>query len=173
MCYARRQRSSWARIKLSNNCILNSFELKISNSSFILASFTFVWVYITLWRECISHFALLCTSLSVVQFSMTVLPALADSLTIISPFANSVNIQNKQRFATLTEFVCEFCQTHQGVNGCLIKRLVGQQGLEPRTDRLWAGSSNQLSYWPANATCLLYNIYFVLSIPFLKKFNNF
>ena len=71
MCYARRQRSSWARIKLSNNCILNSFELKISNSSFFLASFTFVWVYITLWRECISHFALLCTSLSVVQFSMT------------------------------------------------------------------------------------------------------
>ena len=84
MCYARRQRSSWARIKLSNNCILNSFELSISNPSFFLASFTFVWVYITLWRECISHFALLCTSLSVVQFSMTALPFLADSLTIIS-----------------------------------------------------------------------------------------
>ena len=25
--------------------------------------------------------------------------------------------------------------------------LVDQLGLEPRTDRLWAGSSNQLSYW--------------------------
>ena len=26
--------------------------------------------------------------------------------------------------------------------------MVGQQGLEPRTVRLWAGCSNQLSYWP-------------------------
>ena len=25
---------------------------------------------------------------------------------------------------------------------------MGQQGLEPRTVRLWAGCSNQLSYWP-------------------------
>ena len=84
MCYARRQRSSWARIKLSNICISSTLVLSIVIRAFFLASFTFVWVYITLWRECISHFALLCTSLLVVQFSMTVPPALADSLTIIS-----------------------------------------------------------------------------------------
>ena len=48
--------------------------------------------------------------------------------------------------------------------------LVGQQGLEPRTDRLWAGSSNQLSYWPSVATLILYRKQFILSIAFGKLF---
>ena len=30
--------------------------------------------------------------------------------------------------------------------------MVRQQGLEPRTDRLWAGCSNQLSYWRTNVS---------------------
>ena len=41
MCYARRQRSSWARIKLSNNCILNSFEFSIVIRALYLSFFYF------------------------------------------------------------------------------------------------------------------------------------
>ena len=43
MCYARRQRSSWARIKLSINCIKASRK-GWSNLSSLICSFTFVWV---------------------------------------------------------------------------------------------------------------------------------
>ena len=87
MCYARRQRSSWARIKLSKNLYqicgspqLQSFELSY------LSFFYFVWVYITLLDE-ISSFAhtMLCTSLLLFNFQWPFLAsALADSSTIIS-----------------------------------------------------------------------------------------
>ena len=49
--------------------------------------------------------------------------------------------------------------------------LVGQQGLEPRTNRLWAGCSNQLSYWPKSATHILYTTLFILSILFKNIFS--
>ena len=71
MCYARRQRSSWARIKLSKNgiwnilrCLISFFELD--------CSFTFVWVVFSKNCEiCSCTYYMLCTSLIVVQFSMT------------------------------------------------------------------------------------------------------
>ena len=75
MCYARRQRSSWARIKLSK--ILYHFTFRCNNlfSSFC-SSFTFVWVVFLLNLNCSSilrtFLCLLCTYLFVVQFSMTV-----------------------------------------------------------------------------------------------------
>ena len=57
MCYARRQRSSWARIKLSK--ILYLFTLRCLNlfSSFC-SSFTFVWVVFSfrIDRDFSSHF---------------------------------------------------------------------------------------------------------------------
>ena len=46
--------------------------------------------------------------------------------------------------------------------------LVDQQGLEPRTDRLWAGSSNQLSYW--SMTFLLRYIILHINILFVNTF---
>ena len=47
--------------------------------------------------------------------------------------------------------------------------LVGQQGLEPRTDRLWAGSSNQLSYWPALCGAVLRRLkYFTTFVSFCQ-----
>ena len=52
--------------------------------------------------------ALLCTSLTVVQFSMTALPSLVDSLSIIPLFAKIVNIQNQQEFCLFNNFACEF-----------------------------------------------------------------
>ena len=53
MCYARRQRSSWARIKLSKICII-SLRTFVPSVTIILpsfcSSFTFVWVvFLTLW----------------------------------------------------------------------------------------------------------------------------
>ena len=51
--------------------------------------------------------------------------------------------------------------------------LVGHQGLEPRTDRLWAGSSNQLSYWSKYGE-LRHALYFTHLIPFCQYlFENF
>ena len=85
MCYARRQRSSWARIKLSK--ILYRLRLSavttFSSYSF-LASFTLLSIYNSFWRDLYFALALYALYFSlVVQFSMTVPPALADSLTII------------------------------------------------------------------------------------------
>ena len=65
MCYARRQRSSWARIKLSKICIISPFGVTIILPSFC-SSFTFVWVvFLTLWivEILLRTFSLLCTYL--------------------------------------------------------------------------------------------------------------
>ena len=57
MCYARRQRSSWARIKLSKSFYLISGlpELKSSFELFILASFTLLSIYNSIDEISISH----------------------------------------------------------------------------------------------------------------------
>ena len=87
MCYARRQRSSWARIKLSNKLYIirlmrfDSFEL------FILAFFTFLelcslWFWQILFSHLLFCFVLL---LSVVQLSSFNRSRFYVSLSIISP----------------------------------------------------------------------------------------
>ena len=58
---------------------------------FILASFTFRVYILVIDEICISHLLMLCTSLFVVQFSMTVSPSLSDSLTIIPHHFTLVN----------------------------------------------------------------------------------
>ena len=113
MCYARRQRSSWARIKLSKNriwnilrCLISFFELD--------CSLLFVWVVFSFkefTRSVLAHTSMLCTSLIVVQFSMTERPfsrfatALRDSLIIIS-----------QRFRFVNTFFKVFFKTFFGVD---------------------------------------------------------
>ena len=52
------------------------------------------------------------------------------------------------------------------------KKMVDQQGLEPRTNRLWAGCSNQLSYWSLFATNRIILNYTVFVKCFLHKKNN-
>ena len=72
MCYARRQRSSWARIKLSK--ILYHFTLRCNNlSSSFCSSFYFVWVFYS-WivRVLLRTFVFALYLSLVVQFSMTV-----------------------------------------------------------------------------------------------------
>ena len=72
MCYARRQRSSWARIKLSKNGIWNVRGHSISFLSSLIALLLFVWVVFSKNCEiCSCTYYMLCTSLIVVQFSMT------------------------------------------------------------------------------------------------------
>ena len=72
MCYARRQRSSWARIKLSKNGIWNVRRHSISFLSSLIALLLFVWVVFSKNCEiCSCTYYMLCTSLIVVQFSMT------------------------------------------------------------------------------------------------------
>ena len=53
MCYARRQRSSWARIKLSKNYIISEvpFSYNHFRAIFILASFTLLSIYNSYWRD--------------------------------------------------------------------------------------------------------------------------
>ena len=86
MCYARRQRSSWARIKLSKNLYHISASLSYNLSSyFILASFTLLSIYNSFDEICTCFFALYLSL--VVQFSMTVCRLLRDDFVIISqPF---------------------------------------------------------------------------------------
>ena len=57
MCYARRQRSSWARIKLSKICII-SLSWALQSFSSFCSSFYFVWVVLLVWivRDSTSHF---------------------------------------------------------------------------------------------------------------------
>ena len=64
MCYARRQRSSWARIKLSKICIISPFRALQSFSSFC-SSFYFFWVVLLVWivEILLRTFSLLCTYL--------------------------------------------------------------------------------------------------------------
>ena len=74
MCYARRQRSSWARIKLSKNRIWNILSDAWYLSSSLIALYFFVWVVFSFKefpRSVLAHTSMLCTSLIVVQFSMT------------------------------------------------------------------------------------------------------
>ena len=85
MCYARRQRSSWARIKLSKSFYLISGlpELKSYFELFILASFTLLSIYNSI--DEISIFALtilLCTYLLLFNFQWP-MPSLRDSLSIL------------------------------------------------------------------------------------------
>ena len=83
MCYARRQRSSWARIKLSKICIISLAEpllQALQSFSSFCSSFYFLLEFIfsfELSRFYFALFSLLCTYLFVVQFSMTGLPPIA------------------------------------------------------------------------------------------------
>ena len=156
MCYARRQRSSWARIKLSKKLYLKYPFGYLKSSRAIYLSFTFVWVVFSINSDeiSISHlqcFVLFsCCSIFNDQFC---LPHCCDSA-IIPHHYSLVN-------TFLKIFLKVFWCSSPIWVACAI--LVGQQGLEPRTNRLWAGCSNQLSYWPKWATCLLYNTLFYLS----------
>ena len=47
-------------------------------------------------------------------------------------------------------------------------KLVGHQGLEPRTDRLWAGCSNQLSYW---RVFILRKWYYIILYLYCQSFH--
>ena len=49
-----------------------------------------------------------------------------------------------RRTRTLTNGFGDRCATIDTIH---LFKMVDQQGLEPRTNRLWAGCSNQLSYW--------------------------
>ena len=74
MCYARRQRSSWARIKLSKKLYLKYPLGYLKSLRAIYLSFTFVWVVFSINSDEISIFRT-CNALYfslVVQFSMTV-----------------------------------------------------------------------------------------------------
>ena len=88
MCYARRQRSSWARIKLSK--ILYRLRLSavttFSSYSF-LASFTLLSIYNSSWRDLVFRTSQ-CFVQSLLLFNFqwpfaVPLPSRADSLTII------------------------------------------------------------------------------------------
>ena len=74
MCYARRQRSSWARIKLSKICIISLIRVL---QSYLRAFVALLLLFLSCifnslnCRDSTSHFCLLCTYLIVVQFSMT------------------------------------------------------------------------------------------------------
>ena len=73
MCYARRQRSSWARIKLSKSLYQNTDLSVIQSLCFrvlLLASFTFCWVVFSSVRISEIRFKLFALYFSlVVQFS--------------------------------------------------------------------------------------------------------
>ena len=78
MCYARRQRSSWARIKLSNVLYLKSPKGEVKSQSELDCSLLFVWVVFSLrifeFRPHTIHESLHVQCLYfplVVQFSMT------------------------------------------------------------------------------------------------------
>ena len=78
MCYARRQRSSWARIKLSNVLYLKSPKGEVKSQSELDCSLLFVWVVFSLrifeFRSHTIHESLHVQCLYfplVVQFSMT------------------------------------------------------------------------------------------------------
>ena len=93
MCYARRQRSSWARIKLSNEWYLKS--LRTLNLSFELwfALFTFCWVVFSFrifefrYAHTICLYFPLCCSIFNDRFA----PHSWASLTIISLLKTFVN----------------------------------------------------------------------------------
>ena len=72
MCYARRQRSSWARIKLSKSWYQNDRGSPPSIQScfrvLLLASFTFVWVVFSLEFPRSVSSCSLCTSLLLFNF---------------------------------------------------------------------------------------------------------
>ena len=197
MCYARRQRSSWARIKLSKNFYLIwqlSLSVKIFFRAILILSFFYLLsIYNSLTRFALRFFALYFSL--VVQFSMTVcclsrtawllyhilfrlsstflnffqlffkffsvplalnlgfpsknviLPQ--DSLPILpllSPFVKTFWKKIRQRLIFIKKH--HYSLYSEKILGCYASEnflLVGHRGREPRTDRLWAGCSNQLS----------------------------
>ena len=93
MCYARRQRSSWARIKLSNNLyhiyLLGSYNLFFE--LFFLSFFYFV-EYITLWRDLVFRTSqCFVQSLLLFNFQWPFAAFFCDSLNIIPPSFSLVN----------------------------------------------------------------------------------
>ena len=117
------------------------------NPSFILASFTFVWVYITLLDENVFR-TLLCFVLLFLLFNFQwprrPLSRTAWILYLIFPKLSIYKI-DKIYFLITPADVTIHNFSKEAFTGLPFLRLVGHQGLEPRTDRLWAGSSNQLS----------------------------
>ena len=91
MCYARRQRSSWARIKLSNICISSRFPRFIPYSSFPFALLLVSGSFLRNFRDLkIWFFTSLCTFVSLFNFQCPS-PSLADSFTILSHYLPFVN----------------------------------------------------------------------------------
>ena len=97
MCYARRQRSSWARIKLSKNLYHTRLSAFIIFSSYsFLASFTLLSIYNSSWRDLVFRTSQ-CFVQSLLLFNFqwpfaSLFPLGRDSLSIIphsTPFVKS------------------------------------------------------------------------------------
>ena len=155
MCYARRQRSSWARIKLSKTCIISPFRALQSFSSFC-SSFYFYLSCITLLncRDSTSHFLFALYLISfVVQFSMTGFAACRGPSRYLSRGDSTI-------ISHLVAFVNTFFKTFLSFFGFFSKLLF----------RSLLGS---LSRAPPQTACILYYLFLLLSIPFLKVFEGF
>ena len=101
MCYARRQRSSWARIKLSKNLYhIRLASVTIFFRAIYLSFFYFVWVYITLlWRDLVFRTSqCFVLRLLLFNFQWPFALRLADSLTIIPHLFPLVNTFSKNSF---------------------------------------------------------------------------
>ena len=116
-----------------------------SSELFILAFFTFLelcslWFWQILYSHLLFCFVLLSSVVQLSSFNR-------------SPFFSWACLLYHFLFPLSIPFLKVFWKIFK----VILKWLVGQQGLEPRTDRLWAGSSNQLSYWPVYKTVLFYD----------------
>ena len=113
MCYARRQRSSWARIKLSKNLYhISSFHLSYNLfyfELFYLSFFYFCWVYITLRRDLHLLF-LLCTYLLLFNFQWPFVAFSRGDFVIIPQCFRIVNTFLK---SFLKNFSCAFGLTEK------------------------------------------------------------
>ena len=93
MCYARRQRSSWARIKLSNILYINYLSAaNILHSSFLLLFYFVSGLFLRNFRDLyfVQFYLTLYMSRCLI-FNVHFSPALADSFVSISHFFSFVN----------------------------------------------------------------------------------
>ena len=107
MCYARRQRSSWARIKLSNEWYLKSLGTLNLFFRAMICSFTFCWVVFSfrIFEFRFAHTICLYFPLCCSIFNDRFAPRSRASLTIISLPKTFVNRFLKKSFYFLNLFL--------------------------------------------------------------------
>ena len=123
MCYARRQRSSWARIKLSKSLYQNILsDDSILLSSLALSFFTFVWVVFSfkeLFEIRFAHTYMLCTSLLLFNFQGSFAAACAATL-LLYHFFPRLSIPFLKVFSTFFKFLLtrseslQYCHRSRG-----------------------------------------------------------